>query len=176
MRPLKHIALAAFVTLSTFSVLLYSSCVKNECGAVTCLNDGECTGGICKCVTGTDGANCEVVYRKTYAGVYKGVPPDDPNSDTTNSLIFSASDDTTNYNLMDVTWVDTAARTVVTLPIELSNNTSGGSNFTITPTTITSVYYTGNGVINRNTVSLQLKRRYSNGAVDAVVFNNYIRQ
>jgi hypothetical protein len=160
MRPLKHIALAAFVTLSTFSVLLYSSCVKNECGAVTCLNDGECTGGICKCVTGTDGANCE----------------DDPNSDTTNSLIFSASDDTTNYNLMDVTWVDTAAHTVVTLPIELSNNTTGGSNFSVTPTTITSVYYTGNGVINRNTVSLQLKRRYGNGAVDAVVFNNYIRQ
>lgn len=177
MRPINQIALAAIVTLGTFSALVYSSCSKDECGAVTCLNHGTCLGGICKCPSGADGANCEIVYRKMYAGVFKGVPPDDPTSDTTNSLIFTSNDDdTANYNTMDVTWVDTAANTVVTMPLELSSNFRGGSNFAITPTTQNSILYTGNGFLNNGTVTMQLKRRYTNGSYDVVNFSNYIKQ
>lgn len=177
MRPIKQIALAAIVTLGTFSALVYSSCSKDECGAVTCLNHGTCMGGICKCPSGADGANCEIVYRKRYAGIFKGVPPDDPTSDTTNTLIFTSNDDdTTNYNTMDVTWVDTTANSVVTLPIELSSHSTGGSNFSVTPTTLNSVSYTGTGFLNNGMVSFQMKRRYANGSYNVVNFNNYIKQ
>jgi hypothetical protein len=75
-----------------------------------------------------------------------------------------------------VTWVDTSANSVVTLPIELSSNFRGGSNFVVNPSTLNSVYYTGTGFLNNGTVSMQLKRRYTNGSYDVVNFSNYIKQ
>lgn len=178
MKLIKHIAFSAFLTLSIFCAVVYSSCSKNECGGITCLNDGTCSGGICKCVTGTDGVNCQNIYRNNYALTYKGIPPDDPTSDTTNTLIFLPdTEDTTNYNTMRVIWVDTAGLTVVTLPVELINNTPSGSNFTIPENTSNGIKYTGNGNISTSAVSMTVRLEYtSGGAVINRYFNNYIKQ
>jgi len=175
MKAIKYLALGVIVTLGIFCTVLYSSCAKDTCGAVTCLNHGTCSGGICQCKTGLSGPNCEINYRSKYTGDYKGVPPDDPTSDTTNTLRFSG-DDTTDYTLMNVDWIDTANLTVVSLPIILNNTTTGGSNFKIDPVTISSVMYSGNGAINSNSVSMQIKRQYLNGSSNIVNFISYIRQ
>lgn len=176
MKLIKYIALSAFVTLGVFFTVIYSSCTKNECGAVLCQNDGTCMGGICKCVRGTDGVNCQNVYRKNYAGVYVGIPPDDPISDTTNMLIMIQTDDTTNYNLMEVIWVDTSGTTRLQLPLELHHNAPGGSNFDITPTVKGITTYTGGGSINGKQVSMNIRQEDTSGAVKMTYFNNYIRQ
>ncbi len=175
MKSIKQIALSALLTLAVFAVVIISACTKNECGAVLCQNDGTCMGGVCKCPPGVDGLNCQNVYRKNYEGVYKGLPPDDPLSDTTNMLLFLQSDDTTNYNLMEVHWVDTGGVTRDRLPIELMGNAPGGSNFVIGPTVKGITTYTGNGSINGKQVSMKIHRQDTSGAVSVTYFNNYIR-
>ncbi len=177
MRSIRLIAFSALATVGVFSAVLYSSCSKNECGAITCINSSHCMGGVCQCVQGTEGRNCEKVYRTIYAGIYKGIPPDDPNSDTTNTIYFVPSEDTTNYNLMDIVWVDTTGGARVTLPIELYNNTASGSNFNIPATPKGSITYTGKGFIDGKVMTLSLREEFTaSGAVRMWYFNNYIRQ
>ena len=175
MKPIKQIALGVLLTLSIFSAVIYSSCSKNECGAVTCLNKGVCVGGICKCTTGIYGANCELIYSKKYEGIYKGLPPDDASSDTTNTLIFSTTSDTTNYNLMDVLWIDTTGNVVVNLSIELTNNSSAGSNFNVSPVKVDNYTYTGVGSVDGTTASLRLTKTDTLGGSTNLYFNSYIR-
>jgi len=175
MKPIKQIALGVFLTLSIFSAVIYSSCSKNECGAVTCLNKGVCVGGICKCTTGIYGTNCELIYSKKYEGIYKGLPPDDASSDTTNTLIFGTTSDTTNYNLMDVLWIDTTGNVVVNLSVELNNISSAGANFNISPFTKDYYTYTGMGSVNGNTASMRLTKTDTTGVSTSLFFNSYIR-
>ncbi len=176
MKSIKYITLGALTVLGIFCAILYSSCSKDECGAVTCLNKGECKGGVCKCTKGIFGANCEIIYRDRYKGTYKGLPPNEPYSDTTNLLIFNPTADTTNYNTMDVIWVDTHGTAKLILPIELQEHFSGGSTFAVIPLTIGSVTFTGNGTVNGNMASMQIMQKDTSGATGFWTFNNYLKQ
>jgi hypothetical protein len=176
MKSIKFITLGAILTLGVFFAVIYTSCSKDQCGDITCLNKGTCMGGICKCATGIFGANCESIYRKTYSGAYVGLPPDDPASDTTNILVFVPSEDTTNYNTMDVIWIDTSGASKVILPIELKNNSSAGSNFSISPVTYGYLTYTGTGSVNSTIANMQIREADTNGVVTHTWnFNNYIK-
>jgi hypothetical protein len=184
MKSIKLIALGVMLTLGIFCAAFYSSCSKDTCGAVTCLNRGVCGGGICTCPTGggIGGANCDIVYRDIYAHKYQGNPPgNSPHTDSNNTLVFVADvNDTVNYNTMHLTWNDTNTK-VVELPITLANNTAVGSTFSVTPTTITSpsgqlLVYTGNGSVNGTTASLLLNEQDTSGAVKILHFDNFYRQ
>lgn len=48
-----------FVTLSFFSLALYTGCVKDPCEQVNCLNGGACNNGTCVCPAGYEGVFCE---------------------------------------------------------------------------------------------------------------------
>src|SRR5476649_1593329 len=61
MKSIKHIALGAFLTLSAFCAVLYTSCTKDACKDVTCQNGGTCSGGNCTCPTGWIGTNCQTL-------------------------------------------------------------------------------------------------------------------
>lgn len=63
---MKYVALSAFLTLSAFCAVLYSSCTKDECKGVTCLNGGTCSGGTCTCPTGYEGTSCETESRTKF--------------------------------------------------------------------------------------------------------------
>src|SRR5438045_3834136 len=105
MKSIKNIALSAFLTLSIFCTVCYSSCSKNEAGAVTCMNKGTNGGGVCTCFLGTGGGNCETIYRNLYAHTYKGNPPlNAPHSDSNNTLVFTPDADTANFTTMHVLW------------------------------------------------------------------------
>jgi hypothetical protein len=160
---MKHIAISVLLAISVLSLVWYSSCSKDNCKSVNCLNDGTCSGGICVCDSGTGGNNCEVVYRVLYANTYTGFATinfnvsdttDKNHTDTNNTLVFTYGSDTL-FNKMQVAWHDTSS--TVTLPIILSNNTSSGSDFTITgPVTVGSFSYTGSGFVSTNLASLTL--------------------
>ncbi len=59
MRQLKTFLLTAFITISAFSALIYSSCRKDKCKGIVCQNSGVCSNGSCSCPSGYSGANCE---------------------------------------------------------------------------------------------------------------------
>ncbi len=176
MKAIKHITLGAIVTLSIFCAVLYSSCAKDQCGAVVCQYKGTCSGGVCTCPKGLEGVNCEIVYRNRLAGTFKGIPPDDPFSDTTNTLQFTADDDSTNYNTMEVVWTDTAGHGT-TWSIELTKNTPAGSQFVITPFSSPFVSYKGFGSVSATSASLQVTTTYvAGGGSITQTFSNYVKQ
>ena len=96
MKVVKYIALCAFLAIGMFYVVVYSSsCNKDACKGVTCLNQGKCNGGNCTCDTGTGGSNCQTIYRELYANSYLG------NAVVTYSHLDSAQVDSGYFNHTD---------------------------------------------------------------------------
>lgn len=178
MKSVKYIALGVLVTFGILSAVFYSSCSKDSCGAVTCLNKTSCNGGICDCAKfpGIGGSNCEIVYRKLYSNAYKGYASGTaPHSDSLSTLTFSADADTANFTTMHVDWIDTNAL-IFSLPIALSNFSASGATFSITPTTVNNVTVAGNGNISTTAVSMDVTETATNGGVQTLHFYNFNRQ
>ncbi len=72
MRPWKSIfwTISCFVALSF--VVVYSSCEKDSCLELRCMNDGVCTNGFCQCPAGFEGAECEIEAATAFLGRYYG--------------------------------------------------------------------------------------------------------
>lgn len=70
MKSFRLVALSALLTVGSFSTILYTtSCEKDACKGVTCLNGGTCDGGSCTCPTGFVGTNCQTL---AVIGSWKG--------------------------------------------------------------------------------------------------------
>jgi len=69
---LRNIVVAAFITLGTFATVVYTSCTRDHCNNVACLNGGSCDGGNCTCPAGYEGLRCETYSRDKYVGNYNG--------------------------------------------------------------------------------------------------------
>jgi hypothetical protein len=186
MKLFKQIALSAFFTLGIFFAILYTSCSKDGCKGVTCLNYATCSGGTCNCKSGIGGTNCEIIFRNLYAGAYEGVTNASGKLDTVRSidsnslknlLVFNAGNDTTNYNKMNLDWNDSSGRSIVNMSIILKNNSSIGSNFTVTPFSKDSFSYSGSGSVSNVSASLSLTRTHPHGSSTIIFsFNNFNRQ
>ena len=182
MKSLKHIAVSALLAISVLCVVWYSSCSKDACKGVTCMNYGMCSGGSCICDSGTGGNNCEVIYRNLYSNTYSGVAVfsfntadtiDRAHADTSNTLVFSHTADTL-FNNMQVIWQDSSSQ--VTLPIVLSNNTAAGSDFKVNgPVTIGNYTYTGSGSVSITAASLTLLQYpLGGGPAVTITLNNFV--
>ncbi|MFI5196138.1 MAG: calcium-binding EGF-like domain-containing protein [Chitinophagales bacterium] len=55
------IFIAALLTLAALIAVMYTSCKKDTCSGVICLNGGTCSGGRCKCPAGYTSKNCETI-------------------------------------------------------------------------------------------------------------------
>jgi hypothetical protein len=166
MKLIKHIALGVLLACSVFCAVLYSSCTKDACKAVTCMNGGNCSGGSCVCDSGVGGTNCQTIYRQLYTNTYVGnaiityAPTDTTTvsyTDINNTLTFSSGSDTT-YTQMQLVYKDNGT-TIFSCPITLMNNTSTGSTFTIAPIKggpSSSYTYTGTGSVNTTSASVSL--------------------
>ncbi len=175
MKSIKYMALGAILVLGVFYVAMSTtSCSKDACKGVTCLNQGMCSGGQCTCDSGVGGLNCETVYRLLYKNSYLGndvITYSRPDSAVFDSLYYSVysnhTDDSnvvaltvgsdTTYNVMQLSWKDHG--NILQTTIKLSNNTSTGSTFTVPammggPGDTFSV--SGNGSVNATSLSLNL--------------------
>ena len=153
MRFIKQIALGTFLALGVYCAVIYSSCTKDACKTVNCLNGGTCNGGGCMCDTGIGGTNCQTIYRELYGGLngstgqnYLGnaifsYPSLDSaqlasgyanHTDANNTLKFTYGNDSS-YSKMHLTWTD-GSTTMLSAAILLVSNTAAGSTFSITPT------------------------------------------
>ena len=180
MKFVKHIALTAFLTVSAFCAVLYTSCSKDACKDVTCQNGGTCSGGNCTCPTGVTGTNCETINRTTYANTYKGNGTDNAGGTYNNfRLVYAVTG--TDLTKMTLTVQDaTGTGAVPVMNITLSNITATGSSYTVESTTSTSAgvtyTYTGTGTINGTTASLSLVETPSTGSATTFTFNNFAKQ
>ena len=182
MKQIKLIALSAILTLGAVFAIFNTSCTKNVCGATTCINRGQCVGGICVCPTapgkpiGVTGANCEIVYRNTYVGVYEGKAPIDTVADSSHLLLFIPDEvDTMDYTTMFVIWQDTARSPLVKLPLQLYNITAAAASFSVVPTRNGDFSYRGEGSVNGVNANMRLIETHDTGTVHTYYFNNYIK-
>jgi hypothetical protein len=73
MKPIRNILLTAFLTLIVISSVIYiSSCKRDKCANVVCLNLGLCDGGNCVCMTGYEGIRCQTLSRDKLVATYSG--------------------------------------------------------------------------------------------------------
>jgi len=180
MKSLKLIALSVILALSAFCGIWSTSCSKDGCKGVTCLNYGTCGGGLCQCDSGLGGPTCAIVYRNLYSNTYIGNGSDDSGHQyVNNTLAFSQGTDTTNFNNMELTWTNPSGITVIFNGIVLSNNLPSGSNFTVTKTsvieytpTIDTVTFSGGGSVNGNVASISLTEARSSGPPIIITLNN----
>jgi hypothetical protein len=65
-----------FITMLAFfavgSIVLYSSCERDACLDLKCRNGGACAEGYCRCKTGYEGAECEIMAADKFLGLYIG--------------------------------------------------------------------------------------------------------
>jgi len=158
MKKFKQIALSAFLTVSAFGAVLYTSCNPDECKDVVCQNGGTCNAGTCTCPTGVGGDKCETIYRTTYVNTYKGNGSDNE-GDTYTDWRATFSTVGTDLTKMEFALKSNTGATIVTLPVTLSDMKSTGSVFTITSTTIGTETYTGTGTISSSVCSITLTEK-----------------
>jgi hypothetical protein len=72
MKTLKSIFFAAALTVGAFAATFVTSCTKDACKDITCLNGGNCTDGTCTCPLGYEGTTCATMSKTKYLGSYKG--------------------------------------------------------------------------------------------------------
>jgi len=176
MKSIRIIALSAILTIGAFSAVTYTSCSKDDCKGVTCLNGGTCSGGKCSCKSGLGGDNCETIYRNNYAKDYSGSGTDNTGGTYANfKLRFTTGTDTADYTKMQLAVVTSSGANYITVPIVLSSNTTSGSAFTVTSTTIDSFTYTGSGTVNGSTATFTMTEATPHAPATIYTFANFIK-
>ncbi len=177
MKTLKLFVLSVFLTLGVFFAVLYSSCSKDACKAVTCLNGSTCSGGLCgPCKDGTDGLNCEIIYRNLYANTYGGSGgPDDSGRLYHNNTFTLVSASDSDYVQMQLVWTNPGVR-VVTFPLKLVHNSSSGSTFTLASTKVDTFTFTGTGSVTTAIASISLTETHPHSTPVIITLNNFIKQ
>lgn len=140
MKSIRLIALSALLTIGSFCAVTYTSCTKDECKSVTCLNGGTCSGGSCTCPTGWLGSSCQT---KAIIGSWKGTDVCDSNtytnitvrvdpstSDTTKVLIYNLGNFGGSISISGTLSSDAKTVTFTNQPISTSVSTTGTINLT----------------------------------------------
>lgn len=68
----KHTLIAAATFLGVATTLVYTSCEKDSCLDLKCLNGGTCTDGYCRCPSGYEGPTCNERIVDKFLGTYVG--------------------------------------------------------------------------------------------------------
>ena len=68
----KNTLITAFAFLGISTSVIYTSCVKDACADLKCQNNSVCTDGFCECLTGYEGAECEILSSDRFVGTYWG--------------------------------------------------------------------------------------------------------
>jgi hypothetical protein len=69
----KHTLLTTVAFLGIAFSLIYSSCADDSCTKLKCRNQGTCANEKCKCPTGYEGTQCELLAGDRFRGLYHGI-------------------------------------------------------------------------------------------------------
>ena len=59
------------ITLGSFTAILYTSCQQNKCNGIVCAYQGTCNNGVCTCLPGYEGPQCETVNADRYVDTWQ---------------------------------------------------------------------------------------------------------
>jgi|GEM_PF-790322 len=142
MKSVKHLAVAALLTMGAFGAVTMVSCSK----------DDDTT-----CPTGYEGSDCKTEVRTQYAYTYKGngtytsTDPNDPSGSFTNwGIAFSPNG--TDATSMNMQLLDANLASQLAFTVTLKSNTT----FTVDAKTSGNNSYTGSGTVNTTSASLTL--------------------
>jgi hypothetical protein len=68
----KSSLITALCFFAITTTVLYSSCEKDSCTDLVCKNGGACAEGFCRCQTGYEGTQCEIMAGTKFAGTFIG--------------------------------------------------------------------------------------------------------
>lgn len=176
MRSFKAVVVSAVIAMGVFFGVSYSSCSKDSCKGVTCINNGQCGGGVCMCKAGVGGLNCELIYRDIYSNTYKGSggPDDSGRLYHDNIFTFTATADS-DYQAMSMVWTNPGVHTV-SFPVKLTHNASSGSTFTLSSATVDTFSFSGSGSITANVASVTIVETHPHSTPITITLNNFVRQ
>ena len=146
MKSIKYIALSAFLTLSAFCAVLYTSCNKDECKDVTCQNGGTCSGGNCTCVVGYEGTRCETKSRDKFVGVYVGTEACTVGTDNY-SITISANSDAIKLTLTNLYNNGSPIITAIC-------TMTGANTFSFNGTQLPAISFNGTGTLSGNSLTV----------------------
>lgn len=69
----KHTLISTIAFIGIAFTVLYSSCADDSCLKLKCRNGGTCANEKCKCPTGYEGTQCELLAADRFRGAYKGI-------------------------------------------------------------------------------------------------------
>lgn len=126
---------------------------EEPCELITCLNDGVCVDGICNCQTGYVGSNCETEFRANLIGTYSGISSNCLACTSSFLMVVSANQSgILKINLDNLCSWDFVA-----------NVQPDGVTFLIPDTTIGVYTFSGTGLLNGNSLTVNFNTSTSFG-------------
>jgi hypothetical protein len=125
----KHSIITAIAFFTITATVLYSSCEKDPCADLKCINGGACSLGLCNCPTGYEGTLCETMAGDKFVGKFIGnhtCPSASPVKDTVEIWYLSKPDRLmfVQYSKKSDTLTGTAVKNTNTLNFDIINNGS----------------------------------------------------
>ncbi len=162
----KLLLLVVILMIMFLGSIVYSSCTKDPCSGVTCLNGGACGGGTCDCPVGYSGTQCQTPFNETVAGRYTGT-----DCDGSASYTITAGNAPSGIQMELAVTGGSCATTLY-----LHGTADATSDVLVFPST---VYYDGcgnsivigiSGAVNNNSITLNFNVGYQ-GTVTTCVFS-----
>lgn len=68
----KHAAFSALAFVAIAGTVTFTACERDSCLDLTCKFGGTCAEGFCRCRTGYEGTECEILTGEKFVGFYVG--------------------------------------------------------------------------------------------------------
>jgi hypothetical protein len=128
MKLWKHSLITAFAFIGISTTVVYTSCEKDSCIDLKCVNGGSCADGFCRCPTGYEGTECQIKAATKFLGRFIGnytCPAEQPLKDTVDIWLLKDPNEVKfveHSNITD-TLIGTAAGIDLTFAEQSSGNT-----------------------------------------------------
>jgi hypothetical protein len=145
----------------TLIVVVVSSCKKDPCDDISCLNGGTCNDGTCACAEGYEGTTCATEERAKFLSTYSV-----NESCTSGPFEYSISISTSSSGVSNVI-IPNFGGYGVTVAATVNNSSINIPNQTLSDGTGASATFSGSGQISGNILTITYNVSFNGGGSDA---------
>ena len=147
------------------SGVVFNACVKDPCANITCMNNGVCRDGRCKCAPGYEGPYCQSKMYEKFIGTYQGTYRCNGSVPDERTVIIAPGVTPSTISIYNIFTQNQAIDATV-----------DGDKITISEQTINNVVYKGDGYVEGNYITLFVEQKdngtgiYSDCVLNATKF------